>query len=72
VLLATERWIYAMCIDYRALNKIQFSLPRIDTLQDDLAPFKVFSSLDLQAGYNKIRRVDTDVEKRLSFPVLGA
>ncbi|KAJ9522374.1 hypothetical protein QJQ45_008145 [Haematococcus lacustris] len=48
-----------MCIDYRQLNKItlrdQYPLPHIDDLFDKLSGCKVFSSLDLQAGYHQIR-----------------
>ncbi|KAJ9525336.1 hypothetical protein QJQ45_003286 [Haematococcus lacustris] len=56
-----------MCIDYRQLNKItlrdQYSLPRIDDLFDKLSGCKVFSSLDLQAGYHQIRITPEDVPK---------
>ncbi|KAJ9516227.1 hypothetical protein QJQ45_001146 [Haematococcus lacustris] len=56
-----------MCIDYRQLNKItlrdQYPLPRIDDLFDKLSSCKVFSSLDLQAGYHQIRITPEDVPK---------
>ncbi|KAJ9519121.1 hypothetical protein QJQ45_007673 [Haematococcus lacustris] len=56
-----------MCIDYRQLNKItlrdQYPLPRIDDMFDKLSGCKVFSSLDLQAGYHKIRITPEDVLK---------
>ncbi|KAJ9507864.1 hypothetical protein QJQ45_021194 [Haematococcus lacustris] len=56
-----------MCIDYRQLNKItlrdQYPLPRIDDLFDKLFGCKVFSSLDLQAGYHQIRITPEDVPK---------
>ncbi|KAJ9525548.1 hypothetical protein QJQ45_003075 [Haematococcus lacustris] len=56
-----------MCIDYRQLNKItlrdQYPLPRIDDLFDKLSGCKVFSSLDLQAGYHQIRITPKDVPK---------
>ncbi|KAJ9522021.1 hypothetical protein QJQ45_005072 [Haematococcus lacustris] len=56
-----------MCIDYRQLNKItlrdQYPLPRIDDLFDKLSGCKVFSSLDLQAGYHQIRITPEDVLK---------
>ncbi|KAJ9525459.1 hypothetical protein QJQ45_003135 [Haematococcus lacustris] len=56
-----------MCIDYRQLNKItlrdQYPLPRIDDLFDKLSGCKVFSSLDLQAGYHQIRITPEDVPK---------
>jgi hypothetical protein len=55
VLLVTEKdGSLRMRIDYCALNKIavldRFPLPRIDTLLDDLAPFKIFSSLAYNAA----------------------
>ncbi|KAJ9531015.1 hypothetical protein QJQ45_000984 [Haematococcus lacustris] len=53
--------------DYRQLNKItlrdQYPLPRIDDLFDKLSGCKVFSSLDLQAGYHQIRITPKDVPK---------
>ncbi|KAJ9504867.1 hypothetical protein QJQ45_013583, partial [Haematococcus lacustris] len=53
--------------DYRQLNKItlrdQYPLPRIDDLFDKLSGCKVFSSLDLQAGYHQIRITPEDVPK---------
>ncbi|KAJ9524855.1 hypothetical protein QJQ45_003021 [Haematococcus lacustris] len=56
-----------MCLDYRQLNKItirdQYPLPRIDDLFDKLSGCTVFSSLDLQAGYNQIRTTPEDVPK---------
>ncbi|KAJ9518377.1 hypothetical protein QJQ45_010295 [Haematococcus lacustris] len=56
-----------MCLDYRQLNKItirdQYPLPRIDDLFDKLSGCTVFSSLDLQAGYNQIRITPEDVPK---------
>ncbi|KAJ9504731.1 hypothetical protein QJQ45_009421, partial [Haematococcus lacustris] len=56
-----------MCLDYRQLNKItirdQYPLPRIDDLFDKLSGSTVFSSLDLQAGYNQIRITPEDVPK---------
>ncbi|KAJ9520489.1 hypothetical protein QJQ45_000243 [Haematococcus lacustris] len=56
-----------MCLDYRQLNKItirdQYPLPRIDDLFDKLSGCTVFSSLDLQSGYNQIRITPEDVPK---------
>jgi hypothetical protein len=46
-------------------------LPRIDTLLDDLAAFQSFSRLYLQAGYNQMCIVDTDVEKTAFITLFG-
>lgn len=56
-----------MCIDYRGLNRLTvqnaYPMPRIDVLLDRLRGSKVFSSIDLQAGYHQIRIDDADVPK---------
>ena len=56
-----------MCIDYRGLNKLTvqnaYPMPRIDRLLDRLRGAKVFSSIDLQAGYHQIRIADSDIPK---------
>jgi hypothetical protein len=56
-----------MCVDYRALNKLtvknRYPLPRIDDLFDQLRDARVFSTLDLQAGYHQIRISPQDVPK---------
>ena len=45
------RW----CVDYRRLNDVTvkdaYPLPRIDSCLDQLSTAKIFSTLDLQAGY---------------------
>jgi len=56
-----------MCCDFRLLNKQtiknKYPLPRIDDLLDVLHGKKVFSSLDLQAGYWQIALRPEDMKK---------
>jgi hypothetical protein len=64
-----------MCVDYRALNAItvknRYPLPRIDDLFDRLSGCSVFSSLDLQQGYNQIKIAPEDVPKTAFRTPLG-
>jgi hypothetical protein len=56
-----------LCIDYRWQNKQvvrnQTPLPRIDDLLDAVGGAKVFSSIDLAAGYWQLRLHESDVAK---------
>ena len=48
-----------MCVDFRGLNANtrvdRYPIPRIDDLMDRLNGAKVFSAIDLRAGYHQMR-----------------
>ena len=56
-----------MCVDYHPLNTVtiknKYTLPRIDTLFDQLAGAKVFSKIDLRSGYHQIKIRPQDIPK---------
>nr|GFA60839.1 putative reverse transcriptase domain-containing protein [Tanacetum cinerariifolium] len=58
---------FRMYIDYRELNKLtvknHYPLPRIDDLFDQLQGSSVYSKIDLQSGYHKLRVREEDIPK---------
>lgn len=63
------------CVDYRALNGITkkdvYPLPRIDETLDALGGARLFTTLDLRAGYWQIRVAERDKDKTAFTTKLG-
>lgn len=58
ILVKKKNGEYRMVIDYRKLNAVTkkdaYPLPRIDDLLDTLGKAKVFSALDMRAGFHQV------------------
>ena len=68
VLIAKKRGkTLRLCIDYRQLNRVmiknRYPLPRINDWFDQLRGARVYSKIDLRAGYHQLRVRDTDIPK---------
>lgn len=67
VLVGKKDGTWRLCVDYKELNKRtvkdKFPIPVVEELIDELAGAKVFSKLDLRAGYHQLRVYPKDVFK---------
>lgn len=56
-----------LVIDYRLVNAItiknRYPLPRIDDLMDQVQGAKIFSKIDMAAGFHQVRMAETDCHK---------
>jgi predicted aspartyl protease len=56
-----------LCIEFQKLNKHtiknKYPLPRIDDLFDQIRGEKIFSKIDLRAGYHQVRIKEEDIHK---------
>jgi hypothetical protein len=56
-----------MCVDYRSLNDVtvknKYPLPRIEDLFDQMRGVRVFSKIDLRAGYHQMKIRPSDIPK---------
>ncbi|RLN03399.1 uncharacterized protein C2845_PM13G02930 [Panicum miliaceum] len=58
---------WRFCVDYTKLNDItiknRFPMPLMDEIVDELAGAKLFTKLDMRAGYHKVRMQPNDEHK---------
>lgn len=67
VLVKKKDGSWRLCVDYRELNGVTvkdiFHIPLIEDLLDELGGSKVYSKIDLRAGYHQVRMNVEDIPK---------
>lgn len=67
VLVGKKYRSWRLYVDYRELNhltvKDKFPIPMIEDLLDELGQVRVFSKIDLRAGYHRLRMATSDEHK---------
>ena len=67
VLVKKKDGSWKLCVDYRGFNnttmKDKFHIPLIDDLMDELGGSRIYSKIDLRAGYHQVCMSPPDVHK---------
>lgn len=67
VLVEKKDGTWRLCVEYKGLNtstvKDRFHIHLINDLMDELGGSRIYSKIDLRAGYNQVRMCGVDVHK---------